>query len=142
MIGQTRQFKGYTITSEGKVYNKRGRELKGTLNTTGYRQIKFDKLYSLHRIVYEAFNGSIGHKMVINHIDGDITNNALSNLEECTQYDNIMKGKRKVYDLPQGITMSASGTLFQYSHQRQYKFSSYDLAEVLTFKYNYERSNL
>ena len=141
MIGETRQFKGYTITSEGKVYNKRGRELKGTPNGTGYRQIKFDKLYSLHRIVYEAFNGSIGDKMVINHKDGDITNNALSNLEECTQFENIMKGKWKKYNLPQGITMVDSGTRFQYTHKRQYKFSSTNLTEVVKFKHDYERGN-
>ena len=135
------KFKGYTISLEGRVYNKKGRESKISINTTGYSQVWLGKLFSLHRVVFEAFNGAIGDGMVVNHIDGDITNNNLSNLEQCTQYDNIMKGKCNRYNLPKGITKVDSGTRYQFTHKRKYKFSSTDLDKVLTFKKDYDRGH-
>jgi len=53
-------------------------------------------LYS--RIVYEAFNGKIPEGLIIDHEDGDFTNNNLSNLRPCTHrqnasFDNVIREK-------------------------------------------------
>lgn len=44
---------------------------------------------SIHREVYKSFIGEIPYKYVINHKDGDKSNNNLYNLECITQSENI-----------------------------------------------------
>lgn len=43
----------------------------------------------IHRIVYETFVGDIPEGLQINHLDGNKSNNHLSNLEVCTASENI-----------------------------------------------------
>ena len=43
----------------------------------------------VHHAVWETFVGPRQKGLVINHIDGNRENNALSNLEEVTQKDNV-----------------------------------------------------
>lgn len=47
------------------------------------------KSKGLHRLVFEHFKHEIPPKMVINHIDGDMSNNRIDNLEYITQSENI-----------------------------------------------------
>lgn len=61
----------------------------GITHNNGERKCK-----TVHRMVYEAFNGVLDKEMVINHIDEDKTNNSLSNLESMTRADNIRYGTR------------------------------------------------
>ena len=42
----------------------------------------------VHRLVCAAFYGKIPAKMVVNHLDGDKSNNKLNNLEVTTQSEN------------------------------------------------------
>ena len=46
------------------------------------------KHFSIHRLVWEAFNCTIPEGMQIDHIDGDKTNNKLSNLRVVTPKEN------------------------------------------------------
>ena len=48
----------------------------------------------VHRIVYEAFVGIIPEGLVINHLDGNKSNNFLGNLEVCTPSENIQHAVR------------------------------------------------
>ncbi len=45
---------------------------------------------SLHRLVFTEFKHEIPKGMVINHIDGDKSNNAIDNLECITHSENII----------------------------------------------------
>lgn len=56
------------------------------LCTFRYRQSQ--KQVRVHRIVAEAFLPRIEGKNVVNHKDGDKTNNAIENLEWCTVLEN------------------------------------------------------
>lgn len=47
----------------------------------------------LHVQVWEDANGPVPEGFVIDHIDGDIHNNALSNLRVCTVSENICNSK-------------------------------------------------
>lgn len=112
----------YYVTSDGKVftkpYMKRGRnqsgsfmilmpekELKGSINNTGYRQVRLDgKLKSVHVVVAECFLDNPENKPEVNHIDGVKSNCSVSNLEWVTRSENL----RHAYDI--GLNLPAKGS--------------------------------
>lgn len=49
------------------------------------------KTYLLHRLVWEYFNGKIPSGMQVDHIDGNVNNNSIYNLQLLTQKQNIRK---------------------------------------------------
>lgn len=57
---------------------------------SGYHKIGVDTGYhSLHRLVFSTFVGEIPEGLQINHLDGNKSNNHLSNLEVCTASENV-----------------------------------------------------
>lgn len=71
----------------------------GTIDINGYLSINvnytkdgiiYRRSFRYHRLVLSAFveNDDPEHKTQVNHIDGDKTNNAISNLEWCTSQEN------------------------------------------------------
>ena len=85
--GITRMMPRKVLGSGGKV------TYKTVVFNTGCnsRSICLHRLLALHFIPNE--NPNIW--TYVNHIDGDIFNNDLSNLEWCTQSENIIHGKSK-----------------------------------------------
>jgi len=78
----------YSVSNKGRVYSyKSDRFLKPSLNSDGYYQLRLDgKCYKVHKLVAMVF---LNHKstgknkhLVIDHIDGDKSNNNLDNLRE------------------------------------------------------------
>ena len=63
-----------------------------------------DKLFYIHRLVYESFIGDIKNGLVIDHIDNNQDNNSVNNLQMITQYENCIKnpgsGNRSNHDYP------------------------------------------
>lgn len=61
-------------------------------NPNGYIRVyipSLQKRYSVHRLVAMAFIPNDDNKPYVNHIDGNKSNNNASNLEWCTQKENI-----------------------------------------------------
>ena len=69
--------------------------MAGNITTKGYRQVRLlDKVYFVHRVIWEMYNGPIPTNMQIDHIDGVKDNNNLENLRLATQSQNMSnKGK-------------------------------------------------
>lgn len=77
------------ISNMGRFEFENGRKTNGTLNYSGYRSVGVNyKRKSLHRLVIEGFYGEIPDGLVVNHIDGNKSNNKLENLEVVTPSEN------------------------------------------------------
>ena len=84
----------YAVSSMGRVKNLlTGNLVKTHTNDTGYvyAHIHYKgRWYTLrvHRLVATAFIPNPYNKKEVNHIDGNKTNNCISNLEWCTRMEN------------------------------------------------------
>lgn len=96
----TRYGYHYYATDDGHIYSE---HLKRTISEftdkDGYKKVRLSngdgsrKVFSVHRLVLETFLPNINSdKLQVNHIDGDKTNNKLSNLEWVTCKENIQHG--------------------------------------------------
>ncbi len=61
--------------------------------TRGYRKLTFDSRgYLLHRLIFFYHHGYF--PVVVDHIDGNVFNNKIENLQGCTQVENIAKARK------------------------------------------------
>ena len=88
----------YEVSNLGRVKSLPRKKCKGNILkphiNKGYEYVhlcKNGKSYyaKVHRVVAEAFLQTIPNKNHVNHIDGNKTNNAVSNLEWCTATENL-----------------------------------------------------
>lgn len=114
----------FLLSSQGEVYSKvSNRTLKTTKNkSTGYECIvvsvggrKNKKMIKIHIAVACTFLGNWNENLVVNHIDGDKTNNSAKNLECITQKENtlhalkngLLKNNQKVKCLNNGMVFNS-----------------------------------
>lgn len=101
--------KFYHISNNGIIKRIKDDKLLSGILRNGYVRYNLKgKLYSTHRLVYETFIGSIPQGMVIDHIDGDKSNNELSNLRCISQSENAINAQKN-------------------GHKGQHKVAQYDL---------------
>jgi hypothetical protein len=85
----------YKVSNNGKIINKNSFISEGWVNNSyGHRKVRLfkngkHKDFYLHRLVAKAFIVNINNKPCVNHIDSNPSNNNITNLEWCTQKENI-----------------------------------------------------
>ena len=95
---------GYFATPAGEIISgpkktRRGfRKLTPSLLPCGYLQVGLtiggkSKSVKLHKMVADAFHGPRPSGLVIDHIDGNTTNNAPENLRYVTPRENVVRGR-------------------------------------------------
>lgn len=99
-------------------FNTKNHRSKST-NNAGYFIIQLEKCMTIHRIVAETFIGSVPKGYDVDHIDGDKSNNNVTNLEIVTHqenmrryYERIRKSGIKISYNMHGKWMSKSQTFF------------------------------
>lgn len=80
----------------GRVLSARRRVVSESMRPGGYRRIRLRSGGGVveHRVIWEYVNGAIPPDMFVNHIDGDKTNNRISNLELVTHLENVLHAAR------------------------------------------------
>lgn len=108
MVKRIPGFDAYTVNEYGEIFSTRGKPLCQWFDNMGYKMVVLYKNGSrnykrVHRLVYEAFKGTIPDGYIVNHIDEDRGNNTLSNLEIITNSQNIKHfheyNEQKSYDI-------------------------------------------
>lgn len=93
-MGNFKSLDRVSYHNDGRVRRIKGKAIKGSLSYRGYIQVTMSKngvitSSSLHRLVAKTFLGEpLTSDHVVNHIDGDPTNNSVDNLEWITQKAN------------------------------------------------------
>ena len=112
----------YYISNKGRARNiKTGNVMKGKVTGRGYIEWCFStpertpkkKSYLAHRLVYSLFGEDLKEGLVINHKDGDKTNNNIENLEQISIEKNILH------------------SYYEIGHSNVKKVGKYDLDENL-----------
>jgi len=94
MRKETHITKNYLVDEDGNIYNaKTGHKKSLYINRDGYQVLDIYEnnkatRYTVHRIVAIAFIPNPENKPCVNHIDGDKTNNKVTNLEWATYSEN------------------------------------------------------
>lgn len=133
-------------TPSFKVKNGNDAGSLGKSNGKTYYAVRVNrKVYQAHRVVYLLTHGVLCPTLVVNHIDGDGTNNSISNLEAITQRENVLKRKMSKNNLSgvngvyarfhKGILKGFLATVPISSHKSRSKLFS-------LFKYNSEEECL
>ena len=90
----------YEVSNTGEIRNKStGKIIAQRNNGHGYLTVHLynsskRKVYYVHRLVASAFLENKENKPEVNHINGDKTNNNVSNLEWCTRSENSIHAYR------------------------------------------------
>jgi hypothetical protein len=94
-----KQCPRYEVSTFGRIRNaKKGTVRAPYLNSCGYERLRIQKKgdnvrFMIHRLVAEAFIPNDEEKELIDHIDGDRTNNRVENLRWCTHSENCLNRK-------------------------------------------------
>lgn len=89
---------------EGCTVRAKAGDVTGSLNEEGYWTVFIDgKLVKAHNVVWELHNGSIPEGHLIDHFDGDQSNNRIDNLRSIPEILNT-RNKRKYSNNTSGET--------------------------------------
>lgn len=115
--------------------NKRNGYLTINLSNKGRKNLR------IHRIVAKAFLPNPNNKPYINHIDGNKKNNNITNLEWCTQKENVdhaikvlgvdhKKGIEKTHEKSKKKVIRSDGKIYSCIQEAKQEFPNAHIVEV------------
>ena len=113
----------------------------GSKNRMGYTNVVFNHQQAyLHRLIWLWHNGSV--PKVLDHIDGDPTNNRIENLRPATQQQNTFNSRTKHKDLtvPKNVYWDKSKRKWAVSISKggkcllRKRFADLELAELVAYE--------
>ena len=119
------------VCDDGRVRRK-GVEWIPGVNGHGYRQMWIGKMIFLHRLIAGQFIPNPELKRCVDHIDGDILNNSVSNLRWATVTENSRNSKlhKKASSFPRGVVAHGKKFRAQISYEgKSHNLGSYDTSE-------------
>lgn len=101
-LGRVRSLDRTITRAASRVRGPHNVKLKGKIlhpcvNRNGYLVVYLGAkttIKSVHRLVLEAFSTKVDGKPFVNHINGDKTDNKITNLEWCTNQENQLHASR------------------------------------------------
>lgn len=89
---------GYFVSNLGGFRGRSGKPIKQQIHKNGYYVYAMRpegrkgvcKCVKIHRLIAEAFIPNPENKPFVNHIDGNKLNNNITNLEWCTNQENVI----------------------------------------------------
>ena len=110
----------YEYESGHLIRNGR-KSASGTGNEYAYLSVDGQQ-YGAHRLIWIWHNGQIPEDMGVDHIDGDIHNNKIENLQTITRRENTLKGRRHgKRKLPANVYAGKPGFVVSFSRSRNGK---------------------
>ena len=101
-LGRMRSLDRWVIFKDGRKRFHKGRIIEGTDNGLGYKQVTLSRdnkaqTFYVHQLIAVTFLNHIpnGNTLVVDHIDGDSTNDNVDNLRIVTQRQNVSTCFRK-----------------------------------------------
>ena len=111
--GEVRSLDRVERSKGDSVRVRKGRVKKLNINQDGYYKVTLwkdnrSKTFVVHRLVANAFIPNPNNLPVVNHKDGEKTNNNVSNLEWCTVQENALHATHiiKTNDWVKGVEMT------------------------------------
>lgn len=129
LIWKVRPREHFDTTKGWKMFNTRfaGNEAGYLNKRNGYITVNLNgTYYKGHRLIYKLVTGA-EPKLPIDHIDGDVTNNKISNLREATVQENCFNtvkrvSKDKATSKYKGVGLLESGKWIAYVIKKPYKY--------------------
>ena len=151
--GKVRSIDRVIVRKNGKAMKCKGKELFFTVSKVGIRSTKprasvqlwkngKAKLIYVHRLVAEAFIDNPNKYRCIDHIDGDKTNNNVSNLRWCSDFINqnnpvtrakqrkTLKDKGSKFSPQRVVGIKADGIIIVYNTMCEAKHDGYSQSMI------------
>ena len=122
------------VGNMGTIVGKKGIMKPNNQNSKKYYRVHIGKhMYSVHRLVAQAFLDNPYELPQVNHKDGDKSNNCVDNLEWCTNQAN------KIHAVNSNLISSKINKQIANEIKSQYNkgiYTYYDLAEMYNLSYS------
>ena len=119
-LGRIKSLERFKKGKNGSLVSVKEKILKPQITRNGYYQVmlwkeSIGKWYLVHRLVWEAFNGTIPEGLQVNHISERKSENRLSNLNLMTPKENCNWGSRNERRSKKQINGKKSKPVLQFS---------------------------